>query len=142
MAPPVLDRLIPRPPVTDTRVDAERLARRSASIYFFILVATLVLTPLLILVGVDQGFSQVLAGLVALVALVLVPHRPILGLYTIVICAVLIEQEPLTGTPIGTDHLYIFYWPLRLQGLPDRPIGFFMLAMLLLIVMTRLVHHQ
>jgi hypothetical protein len=144
MTPPVLDRFDPKPPLPNASLDIERqqLARRSASIYFFIFVATLVLTPLLILAGASQGFSQVLAALVALVALALVPYRPILGLYIIVICAILIEQEPLTGTPIGTDHLEIFYWPARLQGLPERPIGFFMLAMLVAIVAVRLLHHQ
>lgn len=117
----------------------KHVARRSASAYFFLFVATLLFTPLLILAGANQGFGQVLAALAALVAMALIPWKPIMGLYLMVICAVVIEQEPLPATPIGTDHLYIFYWPTKLQGLPERPFGFFVLAVLLIIIVTRLL---
>ncbi|HLY32016.1 MAG TPA: O-antigen ligase family protein, partial [Ktedonobacterales bacterium] len=79
---------------------------------------------------------------VALGALAITPWRPIWGLYLVVTCAVVIEQEPLVGTPIITDHLYIFSWPVQLQGLPERPIGFFLLALLLIVVCIRLAARQ
>jgi len=96
----------------------------------------------LIFAGAGLGFSQVLAVLIALIALALVPWRPILGLYIVVICAVTIEQESLPATPIGTDKLYILFWPAQLQGLPERPIGFFILAVLAILVCSRLMFHQ
>ena len=128
-------------------MDADRAAqslRRQASqrgtaIYIFLLLTTLILTPLLILAGDGLGYGQVLAVIVALVALALVPWKPILGLYLVVASAVVVEQEPLMATPIGTDHLNIFYWPTKLQGLPERPIGFYILAILAIIVGARLL---
>src|SRR6185437_14445695 len=95
----------------------QRAASRGTAIYFALLLATVVFTPLLILAGNNQGYGQVLAVIVAAVALALVPWKPIFGLYLVVISAVVIEQEPLVGTPIGTDHLNIFYWPAKLQGM-------------------------
>jgi hypothetical protein len=84
----------------------------------------------------------VLAAVAAIVALALVPWRPILGLYVITICAVIVEEEPLAGTPIGTDRLYIFSWPVQLQGLPERPIGFYILAVLAIILAARLLFRR
>lgn len=115
------------------------VTRKASRAYIVLFVATLLLTPLLILVGADQGYGSILAALAALIALALVPWRPIWGLYLIVICAVVVEQEPLIATPIGTDHLNIFYWPTHLQGLPERPIGFFILAILFFMVVTAVV---
>jgi hypothetical protein len=131
---PVLDRSRPSPSAPEPR--------RPSAVFFFLFVATLVLTPLLILASARLGFSQVLAALIALIALALVPWRPILGLYIVVICAITIEQESLPATPIGTDKLYIFSWPNQLQGLPERPIGFFILAVLAIIVCSRLMFRQ
>jgi hypothetical protein len=108
-------------------------------VFFLLFIATLVLTPILVLVGSNVGFAQILAAVAALVALALVPWRPIIGLYIITICAVVIEQEPLIGTPIGTDHLYIFYWPVQFEGLPERPIGFYILGVLTILVISRLL---
>jgi O-Antigen ligase len=103
---------------------------RANGLYLVFFLATLALTPLFILIGASQGFTQVLAALAALVALALVPWRPIFGLYVVVTCALVVEQEPLVTGPIGTDHLYIFSWPASLQGNIERPIGYLMLAIL------------
>ncbi len=118
------------------------VTRKSSRAYLVLFVATLLLTPLLILVGADQGYGTILAALAALIALALVPWKPIWGLYLIVICAVVVEQEPLPGTPIGTDHLNVFYWPTHLQGLPERPIGFFILAILFFLVITAVLFRR
>ncbi len=142
--PPVRDRQILEQHHLDTRYPGIETGtpRRVRTGYIYLFIATLVLTPLLVLVGVGQGFAQVLAVLAALVALALVPWRPILGLYLLVICAVMIEQEALPTTPIGTDRLYIFYWPTNLEGLPERPIGFFILAVLAVIVIARVANRR
>jgi hypothetical protein len=139
--PPVLDRPAPRPPLLDTPVARaqDRETGSSGLIYVFLLLATLILTPLMVLAGVILGFGEVLVAIAALVALALTAWKPIMGLYLLVICAVVIEQDPLTGTPIGTDNLHVYFWPLHLQGLPERPIGFFILAVLAIIVITRLL---
>ncbi|HEU4782965.1 MAG TPA: O-antigen ligase family protein [Ktedonobacterales bacterium] len=118
------------------------IARKSSRAYIVLFVVTLLLTPLLILVGADQGYGTILAALAALIALALVPWKPIWGLYLVVICAVVVEQEPLPGTPIGTDHVNIFYWPTHLQGLPERPIGFFILAILFFMVIAAVVFRR
>jgi O-antigen ligase/polysaccharide polymerase Wzy-like membrane protein len=131
--------LAPQKSATDFR---EQASRKSRTTFLVLFVATLLLTPLMILAGASQGYGQVLAAIVALVALALIPWKPTLGLYLMVICAVAIEQEPLNATPIGTDHLYIFYWPTKLQGLPERPIGFFILFVVLIIVITQLLFRR
>jgi O-Antigen ligase len=142
--PPVLDRPAPRPTFPDTPVARAQDGKTGSSrlAYVLLLLATLILTPLMVLAGASQGFGEVLVALAALVALALSPWKPILSLYLLVICAVVIEQDPLTGTPIGTDNLHVFFWPVSLQGLPERPIGFFILAVLGIIICTRLLKRQ
>lgn len=132
------------PPVSSEQLAYrhERIGGKDTRIYILLLLATLVLTPLLVLAGASQGYGEVLAGIAALVALGLVPWRPVLGLYLVTISAVAIEQEPLPGTPIGTDHLNIFFWPTKFEGLPERPIGFYILAILLILVFTRLLFRR
>src|SRR5262249_23487219 len=140
----VLERSAPEPAVSTMRPIPPQgdFQRRGTGVFFFLFIATLVLTPLLVLVGSNVGFAQLLAAVAALMALVLVPWRPIIGLYIITICAVVIEQEPLIGTPIGTDHLYIFSWPVQFQGLPERPIGFYILGVLVILVIARLLFRR
>lgn len=119
-----------------------QVARRSRLTFLLLFVATLLLTPLLILAGANQGYGQILAAIVALLALALVPWRPVFGLYLILTCAVVIEQEPLIASPIGTDHLNIFFWPAKFQGLPERPIGFFILAVLFVVIFAGLLFRR
>jgi hypothetical protein len=79
------------------------------------------------------GFGLLIAivPVTAIAALIVV--YPIVGMYVILVCAVLIEQEPI-AYPIFTDRLNVFYWPANLSGLVERPIGFLMLFTLLVIV--------
>jgi hypothetical protein len=51
-------------------------------------------------------------------------------------CVVLVEQGPITTSDF-TDHLYIFYWPPSLTGVPERPIG----ILLLLTLLALMIHH-
>lgn len=133
---------LPPPGESAEEITPARAARRGTTAYFVVFVITLALTPALILAGASQGYAQVLAVIAAVVALALVPRKPTLGLYLVVICAVVIEQEPLLAGPIGTDRLYIFYWPAKLQGNIERPIGYFCLAILIIIILTRLLHKR
>src|SRR5215469_12656184 len=97
--PPVLEHPAPRPPLPDTPL-ARAQGRNPGSnrlAFVLLLLATLVLTPLMVLAGASQGFGQAVVELAALIVLPLVPWKPILSLYLLVICAVLIEQDPLTG---------------------------------------------
>ena len=118
-----------------------RLSKRSTTAYIAVLVATLVLAPC-----VSRGFP----GL---------HSNP--GGYCCSCCAdsCALEADPgtchlsalppwlssrsrLLSTPIGTHRLYIFYRPTKFQGLPERPIGFFILAVLFFIVATRLMFRK
>ncbi|MEO6890974.1 MAG: O-antigen ligase family protein, partial [Ktedonobacteraceae bacterium] len=71
----------------------------------------------------------------------LVIRRPVTGFYMLAVCVVLIDQAPLL-TPVLTDRLYIFYWPRQLEGLIDRPIGFFALFVVLMLVCHNLVKRR
>ena len=139
---PMIPPLTPEPDATRQHKPLAQISTRSRAAYVVIFVVTLGLTPLLIIAAASFGFAQTLATIGALFALAIVPWRPIFGLYLMVTCAVVIEQEPLLAGPIGTDRLYIFTWPARLQGNIERPIGYFCLVILAVIILARLVRRQ
>lgn len=76
-------------------------------------------------------------ALVALVVTALIVKRPIIGLYVVTACVVLIEAAPLK-IPILSDQLYIYYWPLELATRTERPIGLFILVILAIVIYQRL----
>lgn len=109
---------------------------------FLVLVAgASALTLLLVLAGGQFGFSTVLVGVVCVLVAAAVIWRPVTGLYLVAGCALLIEQDAL-ATPIFTDHLYVFGWPNQLQGLPERPIGFVILFILLVCACQRFARRE
>ena len=110
-------------------------------LFIVIFVIALSLTPLLVVAGVNIGFSLVLAGIAGLLLAAMVVRWPVSGFYVLVGCVVLIEQEPLQY-PILTDRLYIFYWPPNLAGFVERPIGVIMLFVLLVLVLHRLAKRE
>lgn len=119
-----------------------KAARRSQRwLYTVLLAFTIGLAPVMALLQSNMGFGMALGLLLVATIIVLMARWPILGFYTLAICAVVVEQEPLNFS-IFTDHLYVFYWPLRLQGLPERPIGFLALFILLLIIVLRLAQRR
>ena len=124
--PATLDHPTDLPPAPEKTADSTfgRLSKRSTSAYIAVLVATLVLAPVLVLAGASQGYIQILAGIAALVALILVPWKPILGLYLVVISAVVVEQEPLLSTPIGTDRLISFIGQRNFRGCQSARLDF------------------
>ncbi len=115
--------------------------KRSDFLLFILLfICTLCLVPGLVIAGNAVGSSYILALLVVTVVTTLVIRWPAVGLFVVLFCALTIDQSP-ADVVGGSPSLYIFYWPNALQGLPDRPIGFFMLFVLLVLslhgVLTR-----
>ncbi len=105
--------------------------------YLFVLVAALVATPLFVYGGYKLSFGAVAAVLGALILLIAIAFRPIIAFYIIAVSVVVIEQEPLQFH-ILTDQLNVYYWPERLAGLPERPIGFLFLYTLLVLLLRNL----
>ena len=105
-------------------IGSKQPSRRSDTLLFIaVFVVVFSLTPLVILSGASIGFGTLMGIVAALTVAVLVVRWPISGFFVVAGCVTLIEQAPLP-IPILTDHLYVFYWPPRLEGLIERPIGF------------------
>jgi hypothetical protein len=122
-------------------------ARRRSDLLLFVLlfIATLCLVFLLVVGGVTFGFRYVLV-IVGILPIVAVTVRwPTFGFFVVLGSTLLIEQNPLP-VPVpfffNTGYLYVFAWPNGLQGLPDRPIGFFMLFVLLVFIVQNLLRRQ
>jgi O-antigen ligase len=119
------------------------LRKRSELLLFMVMfVSTLATAPLLIVGGMTVGFGLTIGILLALVIAVLVVRWPVIGMMVIAGCAVLIEETPLKLANIFTDHLYIYYWPPSLEGLIERPIGFFFLFVLFVVICHRLAKRK
>jgi hypothetical protein len=116
--------------------------RTDLLLFLVIFVTVLSVTPLLIWGGVSMGFSYILGALAALVVAALVVKWPLAGLYVVAGCVVLVEREPLPTGPIITDQLYVYYWPPNFTELIERPIGFLLLFILLVLVSHRLAKRQ
>jgi hypothetical protein len=98
-------------------------------------------TSLLVLGENALGLDILVSLLAALSALVAVMFRPIAGLYCLVGAVILVEQENI-ATPILTDQLYIFHWTPQLEGLFERPLGFFLLVLFLVVIGRNLAHRR
>ena len=112
---------------------------RGAARWLFIaaLTFTVALTPAMIFLQLRLGFALTLGLLIVAILTTVMIFWPIAGVYALALCAVVIEQGYL-GYPIVTDRLYVFSWPAQFQGLPERPIGFLALFILLLVIARRL----
>lgn len=99
------------------------------------------LTPFLVWSGSIIGYSMVIGGFVVLVAAALIIRWPVAGFYILSSCVVLIEEESLK-TPIFTDQLTVFHWPPALEGLFERPIGFLILFIFLVVICKNLINHR
>lgn len=82
-----------------------------------------------------------LGALAALVTVALIVTRPIIGLYVVAACVVLIEAEPLR-IPVLSDQLYVYYWPPELAGWGERPIGILLLVILAIVIYHRRRRHE
>ena len=116
--------------------------RRKDALLFAVLFCTLLgLTPLLIVGGVAVGFSVLLGSAIVLLLTISLMRWPSLGLFVVAGCVFFFEQEPLS-TPILTDNLYIFHWPVQLEGFVERPIGVLILFALLVWVIHQLARRR
>lgn len=115
--------------------------RRDRSLFLTLFISMLCLVPLLVIGGLAFGTGMLLAlaGVVIVVALLV--RWPVFGFFVVLCCTLVIEQSPL---PVlnNKPEIYIFYWPTSLQGLPDRPIGFLMLLIVLSLVVIGLLQRK
>ncbi len=117
--------------------------RKRSDLYLFILLftGTLCLVPGLVLAGNAIGSTYIFALLVVVIVTTLVIRWPVVGFFVILGATLGIDQSPVDVVG-GSPSLYIFYWPPSLQGLPDRPIGFFMVLVLLVFMLHNLLKRQ
>ncbi len=126
----------------DTTVLAQRGSKRSDKLLFpLILVVACCATPLLVLAATSISLGSLLGYLVILLVLALIIWRPIVGCYIVLVTVVVFESEPL-ATPILTDNLPIFYWPPSLVGIIERPIGFLLIFIFLVLICRRLIRRE
>jgi hypothetical protein len=120
----------------------EKRKRSDLLLFILVFIGMLVLVPGLVIGGIAIGFSYTFAILVVLILTAVVFRWPIVGFFFVLISALAIDQSP-TDVVGGSPTLYIFYWPASIQqGLPDRPIGFFMLFVLLVFILHALLKRQ
>jgi O-Antigen ligase len=119
-----------------------RAQKRNDRLLFMIVCATItLLTPLMVLTGIDTSIGVLLGIIAAVVVVTLVARWPLAGFFAITSCVVLIDQAPLLANVI-TDHLYVYYWPPALEGLIERPIGFLFLIILFAMICHRFYKRQ
>lgn len=117
-------------------------ARAGESRYILAVMAlTIALVPVAIYLQLRLGFGLTIGLLIAASLTVLMLFWPVVGVYVLALCAIIVEQGQLKF-PIFTDHLYVFSWPLSLQGLPERPIGFLALFLIGLVITRRLIRRR
>src|SRR5579863_10547353 len=116
--------------------------KRKDSISFVVtFVTVLCITPLLILAGLNTGFSLLLGAVAAIVAAIVAFRWPLMGFFGIVVCTIVFEQDPLNFSDL-TDKLHIYYWPTSLTGIPERPIGILFLLILFSFICQRIVKRE
>src|SRR5712691_1066731 len=114
---------------------------RDTLLFLAIFITVLSITPLLVIVGVTISVSLVAGGLLALLIAALGVRWPVIGFYAVAGCAVLVEQFPLPDAFL-TGNLYVYSWPPALEGMVERPIGFFFFFILLIVISHHLLTHQ
>lgn len=132
-----------QPPITAQTVASLLLKRKRSELLMFlaIFISTLGLILLLLLTGNVVGFGLVFALLGLVLLLALVVRWPMFGFFVGLGCLLVVDQQPLPL--LGSDFkIYVFYWPTALEGLPDRPIGFFLLFVLVVFIIHRLLTRE
>ena len=124
-------------------VDTILKKRRHSDLFLFvaIFIGLLCLVPGMVIGGIAVGFSIMLALPAILLITALVVRWPILGFFAILGCTLVVDQSPLALLGKGSA-IYVFYWPSSVPSLPDRPIGFFMLFSLLVLIIHGLLKRQ
>lgn len=112
--------------------------RSDLVLFLSLFIGMLCLVFLMVAAGITIGFSLALALFGVLIIVALTVLWPTVGFFVIVCGTLLIEQDPLAVFG-SKPNAYVFYWPYALQGLPDRPIGFFMLFVFLVLIVHNLL---
>lgn len=128
---------------TTPRVATMLAERRRSDTLLFIVIVIVVscLIPLLVLSGATFGFNATVGWLVVLAATLSIARWPVVGMYVVLGCALLIEQVPIIVNGVSFNY-YVFYWPPNLAGLIERPIGFLIIYIFLVYICHRLATHQ
>jgi hypothetical protein len=110
-------------------------------LFLGLLLLTLCLVPLMIVGAVHSSFGLIIVLLALPIVLFLVCCWPVLGFFLAMGATLVIDQSPL---PLFASNvnIYVFYWPPQLQGLPDRPIGFFLLFVVLVVAIHNLLKRR
>jgi cell division protein FtsW (lipid II flippase) len=116
--------------------------KRSETILFLLIfIITLSMTPVIMIAGLSFGMTFVLGVVIAIILAGLVVRWPVIGFFVVATCVVLVEQDALSSTDF-TDRLYVFYWPTKFEGLPERPLGFLILFIFLVIICGNLLSRK
>ncbi len=129
---------IPTPGFQTVSLLLKERRRNDLLLYLLLFIGMLALVPGLDVAGVAFGFRSIFAILAVLILTAVVVRWPIVGFFVVLASALTVDQNPLDIVG-GSPTLYIFYWPSSLQGLPDRPIGFFMLFTLVVLILHGLL---
>jgi hypothetical protein len=115
--------------------------RKRSDLFLFLslFIGMLCLVFLLVAGGISIGFGLILAIPVVLILVALTVLWPTIGFFVILSGTLLAEEF---GPTFGLANIFVFSWPTALQGLPDRPIGFFMLFVLLVFIVHNLLKRQ
>ena len=132
---------IPTPGFQTVSLLLKERRRNDLLLFLLLFISMLALVPGLVVAGVAFGFSSMFAILAVLILSAVVVRWPIVGFFVVLVSALAIDQSPLDVLG-GSPTLYIFYWPSSLQGLPDRPIGFFMLFTLVVLILHCLLKRE
>lgn len=115
--------------------------REDTLLFIVVFITVFSLTPLLVLSGVTIGFGLTLGGITAVTIAMLVVRWPVVGFFVVAGCTLLVDQGPLIVNNFGF-YLYVFFWPPSLQGLIERPIGFFILFIFFMYICHNLLRRR
>lgn len=115
--------------------------RSETKLFLLVFLITLSLTPIIMVAGLSFSMTFVFGVVIALVVAALIVRWPVIGFFAVTACVVLIEQDALSSSDF-TDRLYIFFWPTKFQGLPERPIGCLILFIFLVIICGNLIKRK
>lgn len=131
-----------KPHKIDVKTLVQTRERGDFKLFLIIFFVALGLAPMLVVAGMNIGFSMLIGVLAALGVAILTVRWPVFGLFIALSAAVLIEESSLRLASDFTDKLYVFSWPPSLQGMFDRPVGLLFLLILAITVIYRLAKRE
>jgi hypothetical protein len=110
-------------------------------LFAIIFVTALLSVPLFLLAGSKIGYSLIIALVLVAIGALIVAVWPLVGFFAVAASIFLVEQNQLKIS-VWTDMLNVFYWPPKMAGLPERPIGVLILYIFFVIIAQRYASHQ